>query len=333
MTIHHAQRRKAEKLGIALNEVGDRVEAFIPRFNSRIQANTAAGAIQQAEAIIAIKAIDDQIVLKQQADEPTLVTAHWMGKRAVGGATTPIAWHSAIKDDRISWEVEPDEEEVEVTDEQMDQFEEDDSETVAAIAKDGLEPIQRSMEAEADKVEAAEAVERIKGIPIDGKIAYSEGITAADCPYTSETDSDEEYQNFLRWNEEWDAAADEATGDEEAKTSGSVVKPHYRAKYAELGHPNHCGDWMADTLNAVCLTKDGAFMLEPFEAICEANGVNLAKYDRTKNGWLGRLRMTGRNLLSSKVYANGGKMLMPDGSIKQAPEDWMATRKYVKKSA
>jgi hypothetical protein len=171
-----------------------------------------------------------------------------------------------------------------------------------------------------------------KGIPLDGGIAHAEGFTASDCPWTSETDDEEEYAMFERWNQEFDDHADAA---EEEEPSGSVVKQEYRARYAEAGHPTTCGDDLAVILNNLCQTEKNGTDLSRFEAICAANGVDLSKYNRTNNGWQGRLRMTGRNMLARRVFAAGGVLKTPvDGA---EPEyrmsgEWMATRKFVKQA-
>ena len=146
----------------------------------------------------------------------------------------------------------------------------------------------------------------INGIPKDGGIAYREGVPSSDCPYLEEDD------DFERWNDEWDRAADQAIAAESKPHVGSVITSRYRAHYSELGHPTHCGDELAILLNNICSNKAGT-NLELFEAICAANGVSLAKYNRTSKGWQGRLRMTGRNLLSKKLVENGGLLKMPEG--------------------
>lgn len=180
-------------------------------------------------------------------------------------------------------------------------------------------------------VEDAKPIERIGAVPIDGAIAYAEGISAADCPYFSETDDDEEYANFERWNEEWDAAADAHEAEEEGGSKGgSVVSEKYRARYAEMGHPTHCGDWLAELLNNLCLTKKDTD-LDRFEAICAANGVDTSKYKRDGVGWQGRIRMTGRNLLAKRVYLAGGVIKTPvEGAEAEyrAPAEWMATQRF-----
>jgi hypothetical protein len=159
-------------------------------------------------------------------------------------------------------------------------------------------------------------------VPKDGGEAYHQGFTAADCPYTSEDDS--EYDEFVRWNDEWDAAADE----EVPEPTGSVVKPEYRARYAEMGHPTHCGDWLANLLNEQCVGEKETDLIR-FESICNANGVSLEKYNRTTNGWQGRLRMTGRNLLKA-VVVRAGFILIPniDGLNDkwEADPEWLAEK-------
>jgi hypothetical protein len=73
--------------------------------------------------------------------------------------------------------------------------------------------------------------------------------------------------------------------------------------------------------------------LPRFEAIMAANGVDLSKYNRTTNGWQGRLRMTGRNILAGRVFAAGGVVLTPiEGAEAQytLSSDWMASRRKVK---
>ena len=183
---------------------------------------------------------------------------------------------------------------------------------------------------------------KIKKAPTDGAEAYEQGFTAADCPFSE----DEQPIEFLQWNEEWDAAADakgeepaeepEAEEPDEEPEEKSVVKREYRARYAEMGHPTTCGDELANLLNNLCLTKGGAIDMPRFEAICEANGVDLSKYNRTTNGWQGRLRMTGRNILAGRVFAAGGVVLTPvEGAEPQytLSSDWMASRRKVKVAA
>ena len=171
----------------------------------------------------------------------------------------------------------------------------------------------------------------ISGVPTDGAIAYKEGYMAGECPYM------EEDPDFQRWNDEWDLAADDHEAQSENKPRvGSVVTNRYRALYSESGHPTHCGDALAVILNNICSNKAGT-NLELFEKICAANGVDLAKYNRSTKGWQGRLRMTGRNLLAKRVLRNGGKLILPEGigqEYYQLDEEWIdiTTNKYKPRS-
>lgn len=184
----------------------------------------------------------------------------------------------------------------------------------------------------ADTVGATPEVPRSdNGVALDGAVAYSEGTPSGDNPFSLEGD-EEEYKLAEAWDAAWDAAADAVVGDE--PQGGSVVSEKYRAKYIEAGHPTHCGDWLATTLNDLCLTKKGTDM-DRFEAICALNGVDISKYRRDGTGWQGRLRMTGRNLLAKRVYMAGGKLLAPNsdpevGGTEEytAPTEWMETQRY-----
>ena len=168
-------------------------------------------------------------------------------------------------------------------------------------------------------------ITHIGGVHINGAIAFKDGVPAADCPYP------EESEEFKRWNDEWDDAADQS---QLPPSKGSVVTSHYRANYSELGHPTHCGDELAVLLNNLCLNKAG-INIGLFEKICEANGIKLGRYDRTTRGWQGRLRMTGRNLLTKHLKNNGGLLLMPEGmhpESYQLSKDWVASIEHKYKS-
>lgn len=126
--------------------------------------------------------------------------------------------------------------------------------------------------------------------------------------------------------------AGEAEGDEEddEPETRSVVPYHYKREYAERGHPAHCGDWLALTLNARCLADTG-FLIEPMVAICEANGLSPQKWLKSSTrGWQGRFRMTSRNALA-KVVALAGVLHVPaeangsDGDVELTPPAaWIA---------
>jgi hypothetical protein len=180
------------------------------------------------------------------------------------------------------------------------------------------------------------------GVPLDGAVAYSEGIMAGDCPFNSESEDEDEQERAQAWYDAWDAAADEAQAEEdENPKGGTVVASKYRIKYAEQGHPNHCGDWLAELLNNYVL-GDKNTDLETFEVICGLNGVDTSKYKREGIGWQGRIRMTGRNLLAKRVFS-AGFITVPnmaddrgvsDGTMKiEAPADWLASQRYSKPKA
>lgn len=115
--------------------------------------------------------------------------------------------------------------------------------------------------------------------------------------------------------------------EEEVLPARSVVKPKYRAIYAEAGHPAHCGDEMAEKLNNLVNNGKGT-NIEFFQMILTANEIDMSKYKTTGNGWQGRYRMTGRNVLSRKVYANGGVLKLPSGETLQMSGDWMSLQRF-----
>lgn len=168
-------------------------------------------------------------------------------------------------------------------------------------------------------------------IPTDGGEAHKQGFPITDNPHDEEADADD----FAAWDEQWEASADASDAEaDEPDTSGSVVKSEYRARYAEAGHPAHCGDWLAETLNNLILGKTHTD-LEKFEELCALNGVDTSKYKREGTGWQGRIRMTGRNLLARKIYAAGGVLLLPEGlrtvataDRLQAPNEWMSAQRF-----
>lgn len=177
-------------------------------------------------------------------------------------------------------------------------------------------------------------------VPVDGAEAYKQGFMAADNPWPEPDTDDPDEENGTKrqeWDDAFDAAADEAANADEAEADagGSVVKPEYRIRYAEAGHPAHCGDWLAVTLNNLILGKSKTD-IEHFEELCNLNGVSLAKYKRVGIGWEGRLRMTGRNLLAGVVYSTGvlkvPVSIQIDGVAEyRAPGEWISTRKFKNK--
>ena len=302
MTIHHSQLKKAEKIGVILSEEKDidKVRAYWPKRSVAVYGNSAADALSQMQAAIAIATGDEYTIRTDVADSRLISVINADGDVLRGSPMPPVAAHKMLftNKDKVEW-VTPDD----------DQSEEDTEAEDTPVA------------------EKKDEVARINGVATNGRIAHAEGTPAGDCPYSSE--DEEQYADFERWNAEWDEAADEAT--EEEGKGGSVVKEKYRAKYAELGHPTHCGDWLAELLNNLVLGKKETD-LERFETICSMNGVDTSKYKRSGVGWQGRIRMTGRNLLAKRVFQNGGvlKAIDMDGHAVEykAPGDWMDSQRY-----
>jgi hypothetical protein len=127
--------------------------------------------------------------------------------------------------------------------------------------------------------------------------------------------------------EELDAEEEAAEAEEDADRQKSVVKPVYRARYKEGGHPTNCGDELAFFLKDYCRSteSDG---LAIFEAVCSLNGVDLSKYGRVNHGWQGRLRMTGRNILSRVVFEAEGKLILQNDEVHQMSGEWMANQRF-----
>lgn len=133
-------------------------------------------------------------------------------------------------------------------------------------------------------------------------------------------------------DQEGEEEVDEEVEEEASGRVSSVVAAKYRARYAEAGHPDHCGDWLANTLNSYCSNKAG-FNLELFGLICSANGVDMSKYKLEKPSDRGRYRMTGRNMLARRVFNNEFLKLpdtIEDGRQIPAPREWLANQKFVK---
>jgi len=122
--------------------------------------------------------------------------------------------------------------------------------------------------------------------------------------------------------------AAEASDEEEEERSGSVVPEKYKQAYKANGTPGNCGDWLALTLKEYTTTEHGQVNPEAVDAIAGANGVNTSKYDRTNNGWQGRLRMTVRNSLVKKIIEKE-VLVVPapfasDDTEIKAPKSWLA---------
>lgn len=317
MTIHHMKIKKATKIGVILEEHGDNVIAKWPQRAVVLECASPDDALMQMQAV---QALDNMEYRVSSVGIRLVHVFRSDGYRMAGGPYVPADAHGILlKADKVEWE---------------DPISEQDGTGVGPGEDNGTDEDGHAADDIADmpvdsgnNTDSKTSVERINGVAVDGRVAYKEGTPSGDCPYSSE--DEEVYDDFVRWNEEWDEAADAAT-EEESSKGGSVVSEKYRAKYAELGHPTHCGDWLADLLNNLCLTAKGTD-LERFEAICAANGVDTSKYRRDGIGWQGRIRMTGRNLLAKKVYLAGGVLLTPiEGAEPEyrAPGDWMANQRF-----
>lgn len=321
MAIHHAQIKSAESMGYTLEEKGDLVRAFMPSTAQQVFGVSAKDAMNQMIAFQNILKRDDQLRFRHIEGLPLTHGYLYNADKEVHTTQTgtPVELYRSYGD--LEWT--PFGADGDETD-----MEDDMPETGAVV--DTAENIEDTFDEKPVVTDKTPPVKRSeKGVALDGAIAYREGVTAADCPFDSETDDEEEYQRFVQWNEDWDAAADAASDEEEGKT-GSVVKSKYRTKYKEEGHPNHCGDELAEILNNYCL-GDKATDLETFENICALNGVDTSKYNRTSPGWQGRIRMTGRNLLAKKVWAAGGVIVCPsvDGTIEhRLSSQWMSAQRF-----
>lgn len=282
MTIHHSTAKKAEKLGIVLSDnlpafpfplffdqfPADTVQAHWPKWNVYAFGVGAKPALEQAEALIAIKALDPEYVLVNIDADPFMV-------RVFDSTERQLAIEPMLP-----------------------------SEALAALMAGG-DPW------------------RSTTVPLDGGEAHKLGLPITSNPFP---ESDDEYS---LWDATWEASADEASELEadEGDAAGSVVKNEYRIRYAEAGHPNHCGDWLANTLNNLVLGKS-ATDIERLEDIFAANGVDTTKYNHSTNGWQGRIRMTGRNMMARRIYMAGGIMHVPGLPDFQAPPDWMAAQRF-----
>lgn len=315
MGLHHTQIRKAEKAGFQLAEDSDsgKVRAFWPKRGLAIYGNSGADAIAQMQAAMAILTNYEDYRITTDAEYPRLVfVQNGDGFVLNNSPMPPVAAHKVIFTDKNA---------------EWGGFD------VRRDAVEAEEPVIADELAKADAAEDAKpkAVERINGVATDGAIAYQEGTPAGDCPFDNESDDPEEQERADAWYTAWDEAADAAEPEAEEGVGGSVVASKYRAKYAELGHPTHCGDWLAELLNNLCIHGKGTD-LDQFERICSMNGVDLSKYNRESKGWQGRFRMTGRNLLAKRVYMAGGilKAINAEGVATEyrAPAEWMQAQRF-----
>ena len=113
--------------------------------------------------------------------------------------------------------------------------------------------------------------------------------------------------------------------EEDEGPSGSLIKDHYKQQYADAGHPDDCGDWLADTLRKLTHDANG-FVRDRFTAICEMNGItDWAKYlTGPERGQNGRLKMSCGNRLRA-IVRRTGKLNTPGGGV-AVPRDFIEKR-------
>lgn len=325
MAIHHAQIRQAEQYGFTLEERPPHVRAFHPSTATQIFGVSAKDAIAQMLAFLNIHSKDPDVRFNTSPDE---VRLGWLRRGDAWWNTEPSTPVDLYRNfDSAEWKI----------DAFLEGAKSDTGYMGGAYGGDEPQPTGETVDRIEDTfepdphpkdppVDATPVIARSgNGVPLDGAIAYKEGIMAGDNPFPEGSPEGD------IWDSQWDQAADEAPGPAEKRT-GTVVASRYRTKYAEEGHPNHCGDWLAELLNNFCV-GDKHTDLETFERICAMNGVDTSKYNRTTNGWQGRIRMTGRNLLA-KVVFDKGQIVVPNAEMESgeqvitAPADWMASRPY-----
>lgn len=324
MAIHHAQHRQAEQYGFTLEEKPPHVRAFHPSSGTQLFGVSAKDAIAQMLAVQNILKYNHDIRFTPIDDPRTHGYLRHEGE--VSDTGTPIELHrKLIGKEELNWRKAGEHGNGIGSGGKPSDFSGGATITTVDNIEDTFEP-----DAEKPVVDDTPLIKRSEnGVPLDGAIAYKEGVMAADNPFEEGSEEGDE------WDVQWDQAADDAPEAEEGK-GGSVVASRYRTKYAEEGHPNHCGDWLAELLNNYCI-GDKHTDLAVFEQICGLNGVDTGKYRREGNGWQGRIRMTGRNLLAKKVHA-AGKITVPTTEtdsgtqIITAPADWLASRPYKTKA-
>lgn len=101
------------------------------------------------------------------------------------------------------------------------------------------------------------------------------------------------------------AKGEETEAEGEETTRGSVVKAKYRAIYKEAGHPDHCGDEMAQLFIDYMDGAEGEAAAAKLELLAHVNGLDdsWAKWsaDRSVRGWIGRARMNLGNVLRGRA--------------------------------
>lgn len=359
MAIHHAIVKQAEKYGFTIEEKGDLVRTFMPKTSQQLFGVSAKDAMNQMLAFQNILNRDENIrAFHVEGTPQTHVRLRRLDDGTVSElVSTPVEQYRSLKE--VKWVDKHVFDTPIETGETADTIEDTLEMHSPSAGEPGYrEPVGNEPTTGASSgttpdfaedphpkdppLNATAVIKRNeKGIPLDGATAYKEGIMAADNPFEEGSDEGD------AWDTQWDQAADEAPEDS-GREGGSVVSSRYRTKYKEAGHPNHCGDWLAELLNNFCI-GDKNTDLAMLERICGLNGVDTSKYKREGNGWQGRIRMTGRNLLARKVFS-AGKVIVPAlGDVNTndaetgehiepvqeivAPADWIAAQRYTKPKA
>lgn len=339
--IHHQHHKKAQKMGVMLEPKPEYglVEAFWPQHNLRVYGQDARWALEQMAHVqhIIKERAGESVRFANDPAEPTKVHI-WLNDQKLTEVNTPAVWATKELMDYLPVDDPPvvylpGERLLNILDEAGVKAPEG---SVLREIQDERANITQGAQQYIDAVNADAARDfhedrpRTKdGIPTNGREAHQKGYAIPDNPFIDDPNED---AARAQWEEEWEASAEEAANaaleaSEEEKPSGSVVKIKYRAIYAERGHPAHCGDELAVKLNNLVLNGSKTD-IEYFKMILDANGVDMAKYKTTGNGWQGRYRMTGRNMLAKKVHAEGGVLKLPNGDELHMSAEWMAAQRF-----
>lgn len=329
MTIHHSQQSAATRMGFTLEEQGNYVRAFQPSTGTQVFGVSAKDAVAQISKIAAMYDRDTDLRFRTLKDSPTQGYLQGLGTGLCTRENgTPIELFKLWGPGKLNWMKEAAKLELLQATRGGDRVIELKTPEGGSSVSNGV-TIEETFEPDPEPKPATENTPLIKrsekGVPLDGAIAYKEGIMAADNPFEEGSEEGDE------WDAQWDQAADDAPEDEGGK-GGSVVASKYRTKYKEEGHPNHCGDWLADLLNNYCV-GDKNTDLETAERIFNRNGIETSKYKREGVGWQGRIRMTGRNLLAKQVFLKKKIEVPGEGDewrTLDAPADWLAAQRYSK---
>jgi len=117
----------------------------------------------------------------------------------------------------------------------------------------------------------------------------------------------------LEYAEENDIDPEEGAEEADEERRNVVVPERYKEEYKARGNANHCGDWLAITLDGkfIVTTEGGPqFDVDGFRRCLAANGVDMTgKWaglpESGQRGWQGRYRMNGRQKLEIRVAETG----------------------------